>query len=166
MTTKRAGESNSDMHIGKLENRVTRLEEGQQTLIAGMSRIETIAGQLVENQRGVFGRLNKPWQWSVVVAIFAALFSLSGGFATAMVLVIDPIKASIARIQEDDQISDARNRAMHEKMTDEIHQNEIASAVNAEALRWVEKVEERYFLTTVGTSDKGPGCCNARKHGE
>ena len=77
-------EIHSKTEIGKLDARVTELEKGQQTLIAGMSRIETIASQLMDNQKGVFGRLNRPWQWSLVVAIFLGLFTISGGFATAL----------------------------------------------------------------------------------
>lgn len=149
-----------DLHIGKLENRVTKLEEGQQTLIAGMSRIETIASQLIDNQKGVFNRINRPWQWGVIVAVFAVLVSLASVGGTIITLIVTPIKETIADIQEEDTTMDNRNRNYHDAMTNEIHKNAIDAAVNREALRWLEKVEERYFMTSI---DEGPSCCRVRK---
>ena len=163
MTAKSDAELN---HFGKLESRVTELEKGQQTLIAVTTRIETMASQLMDNQKGVFGRLNRPWQWSVVVAIFAGLFTLVGGMSTALVLVVDPIKSTIADIQQNDKEADDRNRAYHDKIIDESHDNAVQIAVNKESIRWMEKLEERYFLATTGkpaTTRGDTPCCRGPK---
>lgn len=101
---------------------------------------------LLENQKGMHSRINRPWQWGVVVAVFVALFSMSGLFATILTLSINPIKASLVHIEEGMLGDESRQREIHLMLTGEMISGKVQNAVSQESLRWIEKLESRYDM--------------------
>ena len=60
-----------------------------------VSRMSAVVETVAENQKGMFTRLNRPWQWGVVVAGFMMVFSMSGMFGVMATLIVNPIVDSI-----------------------------------------------------------------------
>lgn len=117
----------------QLETRVTRLEEGQATLLAATARIESMVENLAGGQKGVYDRMNRPWQWGAVVAAFVAIMSLAGVFGTILNLAISPLEQALLRHHEDDKQFDDRLNAV-----------EAQAAVGERDRYWLEKMTSRY----------------------
>jgi hypothetical protein len=136
-------ESREMEHHQMLEQRVTRLEEGQTQLLSTTARIESLVENLSNGQKGVYNRMNRPWQWGVVIAAFAAMITLATLFNQTLTLTVEPITESVARLEEvmlKQQETVAESLLLHEE---EITRNSMTSAVNAESMRWLETLEAR-----------------------
>jgi hypothetical protein len=116
----------------QLETRVTRLEEGQATLLAATARIESMVENLAGGQKGVYERMNRPWQWGAVVAGFVAILSLAGIFGTVLNLSLAPIADYITDIREHDRTSEKR-----------VNDLEFKSAYFERDHYWLEKQVDR-----------------------
>jgi hypothetical protein len=115
-----------------LESRVTRLEEGQIQLLAGMARVESMVESLAGGQKGVFERINRPWQWGAVVAAFVAILSLAGIFGTILNLSLSPIADHIQDVREHDRVTERR-----------VNDLEFKSAYFERDHYWLEKEVDR-----------------------
>ena len=123
-------------------------------LTKAVSSLTADVRTLVDNQKGMFTRLNRP-QGPVMVAGLAIAISTIGVLATFITLSISPIKEELTRMNG----ADLRYR----ESTDEIlgmiveqHQEHLEDAANehgllmaeqarqGEALKWMEILEERY----------------------
>lgn len=119
-------------------------------LTKSVSSLSADVRTLVENQRGMFSRMNRPVA-PLIIAAFAVLISLSGMFFTLLTLTINPVKENIVHIEATQLRMEEKELALHIMLKEDIEQALIQAAVNEETLRWVEKMEDRY---------------NARLHGD
>lgn len=74
----------------------TTVNELTGTVSALASKVDAIS----KNQSGMFERMNRPWQWSVVVAIMIGMITMMGAFATILNLTVKPIENNMAQNHE------------------------------------------------------------------
>lgn len=132
-----------EMHHNMLEQRVTKLEEGQTRLLSSTARIESLVESLSNGQKGVYNRMNRPWQWGVVIAAFAAMITLSTLFNQTLNLTVTPIAESVLALEEVVLNDRETYLATLMKNSDGVEEIRIASAVNAESIRWLGILEQR-----------------------
>jgi hypothetical protein len=134
--------------IGQLTQNVGMLQSEIATVSANVS-------SLLENQRGLFTRINRPWQWGLVGTLFVAMLSIFGAFATILNLTVGPMKETLAEIShtskerhemQEAEIHGERDRqlAINMWMREFMEENRVAVGRNEEKMRWLEKIEERY----------------------
>jgi 3-phenylpropionate/cinnamic acid dioxygenase small subunit len=111
-------------HQEQLERRVTRLEEGQAELLSTTSRIESIVENLASGQQGVFKRINRPWQWGIVVAAFVALVSVYEMNNRHTDMSLRPLDLHITTLQN------GINHLEEQLVADEERQREIHTMLN------------------------------------
>ena len=130
-------------HDPTLEGRVSRLEETTSNLLSSTSKIESMVETLVSSHQGTQQRLNRPWQWGVVIAGFVALITMAGLFNQTLALTVEPMKENIDQIHE--------SALRYRESTDEVltmlasNQNQLHERVSSVAtdIKWMEKLEAR-----------------------
>ena len=115
--------------VGSLSNVVHRMSANMETML--------------DNQKGMFNRINRPWQWGVVVAIFMAIFSMSAMFGTMATLIVGPLKESISHTDNVHALDVERDLALHIWMRTSIDTNNEALAANQVDIDWLKKMESR-----------------------
>ena len=110
-------------------------------LTKAVSALTADVRTLVDNQRGLFSRINRPQPVAAYVSALLASIAVMISFST---LLVSPIKESVAHMAETHLLDTERNLQLHVMMKEDIEQNQITNATNAEALRWIEKLEDRY----------------------
>jgi hypothetical protein len=143
-----------------------REQEHHSNQIAGLitangqlsSEVATISANvqtLLNNQNIFTERLNRPWQWGVVVAALLGLVSVFGAFATLLNLTVQPMKANLAEVsmtsKERHQVQEMK---LHEQRENQLQINmwmreymEASKEImirNDERLKWLEMLEDRY----------------------
>ena len=91
---------------------------------------------LIDNQRGMFGRINKPPQWGAMISL-GALIVVGAGLLTA------PIKDDIVHIEAQMLRNDERNLELHMWMKDQLDDLEVQSAKAETNVEWLSRLEER-----------------------
>ena len=94
-------------------DKINRVVEGLGALSGTVSKLSANVETMMESQRGVYSRINRPWQWGVVVAGFTALLSLAIIMTTVMTLTVNPIKDSMKHMEAQYQLDVARNLELH-----------------------------------------------------
>lgn len=111
-------------------------------LTKNVSSLSADVRTLVDNQRGLFSRMNRP-QGPIIAAGLAIAVSAIGVLATFITLTVSPIKDEINRIHE----ADLRYRQSTDQVMTMIadNQTDIHSdvEVSREAQRWMEKFMDR-----------------------
>lgn len=126
-------------------------------LTKNVSSLSADVRTLVENQRGMFSRLNRP-QAPLMVASFAVLISLAGLFATFITLTVNPIKDSVTHIEDTLLLDDSRDLQLHIMLKEDIEAGQEELARQSEALRWLEKMEERDYQEMKGIYTRVGNC--------
>ena len=124
-------------------DKINSIVETVSTLSGVVNRMSASVEALTENQRGMFSRMNRPWQWGVVIAGFTAMLSMSAIMSIMLNLTIDPIKDSMRHVETQYQLDVARNLELHIwfKETQEEVQKDIARVRTH--VEWLSKMEER-----------------------
>ena len=110
---------------------------------SGLSRLEALMESWIETQRSVTTRINRPWQWGVVVSVFMGMFAMSAMFGTMATLVVTPIHTSISN-QEIAHARDVeRNLALHMWFRETISEIQVEAAKTQIDVEWMKLMEER-----------------------
>ena len=96
---------------------------------------------LVDNQRGMFSRMNRP-QGPLLAAGLAIAVSVIGVLATFIQLTVTPIKEELVRIHEADLRYRQSTDDVLTMLADNQSHNQADVAVSREAQRWIEKMTE------------------------
>lgn len=138
-------------HSRQLEARVNRLEEGQTELLSAVARIESMVESLASTQQGVSTRINRPWQWGVVVAAFVAVVAVYEMTLRHTDMALAPLNLNIATLQdglnhvENLRIGDEeRQRDIHVMLNRQLIDQQIMVAKQEEAMEWMKLLENRY----------------------
>ena len=126
--------------VGSLGGQVSKLS----------ANIET----LMENQKGLYDRMNRPWQWGVIVAAFALMLSMAGLFATVLTLTVNPVREALHELAETSTRINQRNYEYHINQNSEHkadlkemvlyrEQQAAANARQAANIEWLRRLEER-----------------------
>ena len=114
------------------------------TLADGLSQVNTNVGtltanveQLIDNQKGMFSRINRPTQWGVLVS--AALL-----VAVILGLVTGPMKEEISDLENQVRQETERNIELHIMFNQRLGEQIKLSTANATNMEWVKKMEDRY----------------------
>lgn len=113
------------------------------TLSVVVHRMSASVEALTENQKGMFSRMNRPWQWGVVMAVFMALFSMAGMFGIMANLIVSPITDVIAAIQTDHDRDVSRDLTLHMWFRETIANMQVSDAKADAEIEWLGKMEER-----------------------
>lgn len=123
--------------------KINALAEGLSVVSQSVSKLSANVEVLLENQKGLFNRMNRPWQWGVVIAAFVAMFTVSGVFATVLSLSLDPIKANMHTMTETHSRDVERNLELHMWFRNSIEEIREHDAEMDARIDWLEKLEKR-----------------------
>lgn len=123
--------------------KINTLAEGLTLVNQNVGKLTAHVETLIENQKGMFSRMNRPWQWSVVVAAFVGMFTVSGVFATVLTLSLDPVKANLEAVQQTHARDVERNLDLHMWFRESIEEMREGDADMEARIQWLEKLEER-----------------------
>ena len=151
-----APENNNNNHMG-FKEWTARFEKEQEEdrkrhhqladvvtkLSVDLGQLSSDVRTLVDNQKGMFNRINRPWQWGVVVAAFVALFTVSGVFATVLNLTISPINASLAEVNAEAKSNRTNQMEINMWLRDSIENIRVDNAEFDARVVHLEKMEER-----------------------
>jgi predicted transposase YbfD/YdcC len=117
-----------------------------------MARVESMVENLSSSQRGVFDRMNRPWQWGVVVAAVLGMVTLyqMGVQHTAMALA--PIHLSVTNLQNE-MAAVIGSRYTDELQRKEVHDDIYAHLANIRVedesqkqdIAWLKELEKRRY---------------------
>ena len=113
------------------------------TLGGQVSKLSANMDTLIDNQKGMFNRLNRPWQWGVVVAGFMMMFSMAAMFGTMATLIITPIEKNLTHLQEMQASEEAKYLELHMWFRDKLEDGAVADAKQDTNIAWMMKMEER-----------------------
>ena len=137
--------------LEQLDRRVTRLEETQASLLRSVSRIESMVENLSVGQRGVWDRMNRPWQWGVVVAAVLGLLGLYQAGVQHTTLALEPVRLSVSTVQA--QVSDLvtaryddeqQRKAAHADIHEHLATIREHDAQRDRDIQWLKMLEQRY----------------------
>jgi hypothetical protein len=100
-------------------------------------------GTWIEAQKGTTARMNRPWQWGVVVAIFIGLFSVLQIQSAILGLVINPIIKSQAQTDIIHSRDVERNLSLHMWFRETMAEMQVADAQTQTRVEYLMKMEER-----------------------
>ena len=123
--------------------KINALAEGLAVVNQNVGKLTANVEILIDNQKGMFSRMNRPWQWGVVVAAFAAMFTVSGVFATVLTLSLDPVKKQVDRMYDVGNREVERNLDLHMWFRESIEEIREQDANMQARIEWLEKLEQR-----------------------
>lgn len=97
---------------------------------------------LLNNHSALTARVNRPWQWGVVVSCFAGLFTMSAVFATVLGLSLSPMKDEMRAIGSNLLREEERNQSIHQMFYGDIVSNKERASESEESRRWLEERSE------------------------
>jgi hypothetical protein len=97
----------------------------------------------IDTQKTMSHRINRPWQWGVVVSIFMGMFAMSAMFATMATLIVSPMNNTIATIQDTHSRDVERNLSLHMWFRETISEIQVSDAAAETDMKWMMKMEER-----------------------
>ena len=124
-------------------DKINTLAEGLTLVNQNVGKLTAHVETLIENQKGMFSRMNRPWQWGVVIAAFVAMFTVSGVFATILTLSLDPVKSNIQVLDLAHARDVERNLELHMWFRESIEEMREGDANMEARIQWLEKLEER-----------------------
>ena len=113
------------------------------TLGSQVSKLSANMETLIDNQKGMFSRINRPWQWGVVVSIFMGLFAMSAMFATMATLIVGPIHNNLKQLEIIHSRDVERNLDLHIWFRETLANMQVSDAKEAANIAWLMKMEER-----------------------
>jgi len=108
-----------------------------------VNRMSASVEALTDNQKGMFTRLNRPWQWGVVMAGFMAMFSMAAMFGTMATLIVGPIHDNMEHQAELHQADVERNLELHMWFRETIAHLERENASSVKDREWLRLMEQR-----------------------
>jgi hypothetical protein len=123
--------------------KVDHVVDTMSQLGSGLSRLEALMESWIESQRGVTSRLNRPWQWGVVVAAFMVIFSMSGAFGVIANLIVTPIHATLDRVQIHSMSEEEKYLKLHMWFRDQLEAQAVKDAEMEIEIKWLKLMEER-----------------------
>jgi hypothetical protein len=132
------------------DDQIKLITQNQQDIASSVSKLTATVEGLTEGQRGMFSRMNRPWQWGVVLAAFMALASFSAMFGTVLTLSLNPIRDNLTHMEANHLRMEEKELALHMMLKEDIENNQIEIARLQEGNRWMEKLEERYNMRIHG----------------
>jgi hypothetical protein len=112
-------------------------------LSSGLSRLEALMETWIESQRSVTTRMNRPWQWGVVVAIFMLVFSMAGGFGVIANLIVTPMNKSITHLGYKQTSEEEKYLKLHMWFRDQLETQAVADARMETRIEYLMLMEER-----------------------
>jgi len=91
---------------------------------------------LIENQKGMFNRINRPTQWGVLVAAAALV-------AVVLGLVTGPMKEEIGDLEDKLILETNRNIELHIMFNQRLGEQIKLSTENHTNIEWIKRMEER-----------------------
>jgi hypothetical protein len=113
------------------------------TLSGSVNRLTANMETMMDNQKGMFNRMNRPWQWGVVVAGFMMMLSMAAMFGTMATLIITPIERSITHAEVLHAEDVERNLRLHMWFRETIAEMQVGDAQNETDIEWLMLMEER-----------------------
>ena len=113
------------------------------TLADGLSKVNQSVGRLtanvetlIENQKGMFNRINRPTQWGTLVAAAALVAIILG-------LVTGPMKEEIDNLETKVILETERNIELHIMFNNRLGEQIKTSTANETNIQWIMKMEDR-----------------------
>ena len=113
------------------------------TLADGLSQVNQSVGRLtanvetlIDNQKGMFNKINRPTQWGVLVAAAALVAIILG-------LVTGPMKEEIRDIEASSRLETNRNIELHIMFNRRLGEQIKLSTANETNIQWLAKIEDR-----------------------
>ena len=127
-------------------DKINTVVDGLGNLSGEVRALTANMNTLMDNQKGMFNRMNRPWQWGVVVAAFIAMFSMAAMFGTMASLIVGPIHDNLVHLESVHARDVERNLALHMWFRDSLNVLEQDAAESKKDREWLSKMEERMNL--------------------
>jgi len=124
-------------------DKINSVVESVGQLSGVVHRMSAVVESVAENQKATFSRLNRPWQWGVVISVFMALFSMAAMFSVVASLIVGPINAGQARAERTHARDVERNLELHMWFRETIAGMQVGDAEAKANIAWLLKMEER-----------------------
>lgn len=122
-------------------SKVDHLADTVGVLIGTVGKLSANVETWIETQKSMSHRMNRPWQWGVVVAGFMAMFSMSAMFATMATLIVNPIQRNIAHLEATHATTEERNLELHMWFKETVTEMQINDAKAETDIKWLEKLQ-------------------------
>jgi len=116
--------------------KIGTLVEGFTEMSRSIGALSADVRTLMENQRGMFDKINRPTQWGVLVS--AALL-----VAVILGLVTGPMKGELENVKEELTLETRRNLEVDLMFNQRLGEQIRVTTANEVNLQWMMKVEER-----------------------
>jgi hypothetical protein len=117
--------------------------QGLGTLTGTVGRLSANMETMMDNQKGMFNRMNRPWQWGVVVSIFMGMFAMSAMFATMATLIVGPMQKNQQHLEAAHARDVERNLTLHMWFRETLSEMQVGDAQNETDIEWMMKMEDR-----------------------
>ena len=115
---------------------ITALAKGLSEVTQSIGKLTAHVETLIDNQKGMFDRINRPTQWGIFATFAGVIFLVVG-------LVITEIKDSIDQLQ-DQQVTDAARHMEYQMwFRESLEGNRVLSTQNETNIQWLMKLEDR-----------------------
>ena len=111
-------------------------------LTKAVSSLTADVRTLVENQKSLFGRINRPPPVAAYVSALLASIAVMISFST---LLVGPIKEEIDHMQAAALREATHNTQLHEQIQEDVERTIEKTATVTEASRWLEKLDDRFW---------------------
>ena len=118
--------------------RINQLTDNIATINQSVGALTADVQTLINNQKGMFDRINRPTQWGVLVS--AAAF-----VAIVLGLVIAPLKQDLELIRQYDRAETEHNLSQHIAFEVKTDDTNVLVTRNQVDLEWMAKMEERLY---------------------
>jgi hypothetical protein len=149
--------------------RLNTVVDGLGSLQGIVSRLAANMETMIDSQKIIGHRMNRPWQWGAVVGVFMGLFSMSAMFGVMATLIITPINDNIAhqavthsqdveKLEADRRVDIQRDLDLHIWFKESLTQMQIKDAKAETNIEWLMKLNditnERLHKSMTGRQDK------------
>jgi X-X-X-Leu-X-X-Gly heptad repeat protein len=116
--------------------KINTLADGLAQVNQSVGRLTANVETLIDNQKGMFNRINRPTQWGVLVS--AALL-----VAVILGLVTGPMKEEISDLEAKVAMETNRNIELHIMFNNRLGEQIKLSTANETNIQWIIRMEER-----------------------
>jgi hypothetical protein len=116
--------------------KLTSLTEAVSTINSNVGALTANVNTLMDNQKGLYNRVNRPANWGIFATFAAVIFMV-------VALVVGGIRENIVKIEAHQAKDIQRNLDLHIWMRTSIDKNNQALAGQAADLAWIKTLEDR-----------------------
>ena len=122
--------------------KVDHLADTVGALIGTVGKLSANMETWIDTQKSMSHRMNRPWQWGVVLAAFMMVFSMSAMFATMATLIVRPINDNIAHMVNTHARDAERHLNQNVRLRATISEMQINNAKAEANIKWLTKLQD------------------------